>query len=375
MPDHTVYFATNRNPISGGDGEGKSIIDFGDLPGGVDGHAVRYGRVKVKFKANKPNRLTDLQVAPENLTSPPPVEGEGNRDPGFLLGSSDILETVRKTMQSKKQDVLLVIHGYANTFESGILGSAEAAHSLQYMDNPTFAFTWPSNGELLHYFLDKPDAKASARAVARSIRRLVEFLSKLSADQQCGQKVHVLAHSMGNYVLRHAIQAFLEIGGGIRPHIFSQILLVGADDDADALAREDKLRPICAMADRVSVFYTNEDALLVTSDRFKFQGDRLGHRGPENMNTVPDNVYAVDVSVWSNPFPFDEGHNYHRSIPEVGAQMGRLLRGVAHEDIETWEAIDSTGRRLKIKKPKSTTPKRKSSSKKKGVGRKRRVGR
>src|SRR5690348_12292779 len=85
----TVYFATNRQPITGADGQ--TIVDFGGELGPVGGLAVRYGsaEVEVDLKAGTAQLAADtLQVAPEQLFGPAGMEP--------VLGSRTVFGDLRQ---------------------------------------------------------------------------------------------------------------------------------------------------------------------------------------------------------------------------------------------------------------------------------------
>ena len=67
-------------------------------------------------------------------------------------------------------------------------------------------FSWPSDGSFvlsdrngtnpIAYRNDRLDAAASGAAFARSFLKVADFINGL--DTRCQQKLHLIAHSMGN---------------------------------------------------------------------------------------------------------------------------------------------------------------------------------
>ena len=55
---------------------------------------------------------------------------------------------------------------------------------------------------------DRDDAAASGIAMARFMMRLLDFLTDKG---QCEQRIHLVAHSMGNWALRHAVQGLISL--------------------------------------------------------------------------------------------------------------------------------------------------------------------
>jgi esterase/lipase superfamily enzyme len=83
---------------------------------------------------------------------------------------------------------------------------------------------------VVSYKNDRLDATASGVAFARGFLKLADFISQLNAEQQCRQNLHLIAHSMGVYVLRSALQEIKRQTGDNPPRIFDQILLMAADE-------------------------------------------------------------------------------------------------------------------------------------------------
>ncbi|MFP3386352.1 alpha/beta hydrolase, partial [Tritonibacter sp. SIMBA_163] len=89
------------------------------------------------------------------------------------------------------------------------------------------------------------------------------------------QRIHLLAHSMGNFALRHAVQGMRLHVGDQLPRLFDEVLLMAADADNDALSHPDKLAPLERLARRVTTYYNVQDLALVVSDWTKLNPDRL----------------------------------------------------------------------------------------------------
>jgi esterase/lipase superfamily enzyme len=230
---HDVYFATNRNQTR------KKPVKFGDRFNDDGPQFYRVGSARVDKKSDDPDEgynLTDVSLQDES-TSGPPVK----------LGSKQIFKKLQKQMRKDGRDILIYIHGFANSFNSTLERAAQIAdqYTITRPDGKEyrpymFAFSWPSNGKVIppwQYFSDRDDAEASGKAMARSLLRLVEFLEETNTDgEQCAQRLHLVAHSMGNWALRHALQGLRQLAGpgAMRP-IFENVFLMAADEDDDAL--------------------------------------------------------------------------------------------------------------------------------------------
>ncbi|CAO4182502.1 Alpha/beta fold hydrolase [Methylorubrum populi] len=358
----TVHFATNRMPLT--DESGTTIIGFGSELGPVDGTNIRFGSAQAEVEG------TDAVFVPGSLS----VADETLFGPEIRRGSRTIFEQLREDMKVGGRPTLIVIHGFSNSFENAI---ERAATILTFygLDANVFAFTWPSVGSNLpiplpyrDYFHDRGTARASGMALARTMRILYDFIDGLPKDQFCRQPLHLIAHSMGVFALRHGLQALLEIpvgearefasaideppAGGRRTfpalftvptegpdpnrlrRTFEQIVLAAGDEDEDAFENPRELQYLPRLARRVTVYHTHRDWVLATlSEKTKFNGPRLGVDGPENMAPISDKITAVDVSDGFDPNDDSQSHQYYRLFGAVRDDIVAVLRGERQDTI------------------------------------------
>jgi esterase/lipase superfamily enzyme len=213
MSDVQVFFGTNRKPELDDHGD---VVTFGSDPGPIDGYAVRFGRatVRVDVPAKQYGLVPgSLFVAPEVLTGAP----------GFspTVGSRTIFNELRDSMQTNQKPTIVFIHGFSNSFQDAIerAGWISAFYGAGGFDAHMFAFTWPSRGgsvagqplPYIDYEHDRGTAASSGPAVARTMRILHDFVDSLPLADRCFQELHLLCHSMGNYVLRNGLDAWLSL--------------------------------------------------------------------------------------------------------------------------------------------------------------------
>lgn len=376
--DVVVRFATNREPIFSSRTKSSKIVEFGSNLGPIDGKAIRFGTVTVRIA--KQGALpsdwivaadkTSLMVANEVLT---PTVQEKNFRP--KLGSTEIFDGLRHCMtQPGERPTIAFVHGFSNGFWDSIerAGMIAAYYTAQDFYPNVFVFSWPSRGPtvgiptpIVDYAHDRANAERSGDAMARALRILLRYADNLPADAWCNQKIHLLAHSMGVYALRYAVQALLaappitppDVGRDIGPSpqmaaamaampegpsviarlrgFFDEVVLAAADEDEDAFGDPKKLRLLPRMAARVSVYHTREDWILSRLSKYsKFNGPRLGTDGPENIATISDKVRAIDVSKAADYFDEMQGHQYYRQFDAVRDDIVAVLRGVRDLDIK-----------------------------------------
>ena len=333
-----VYFATNRCADDEDD-----PTEFLDHACGDDPQNLRFGVAEVDLKRRK----VEFTVAPERNVGDPDRQ---------VLGSAEVFDRLRQDMIEDPADCLFFIHGFANTFELALLRAATIASFYGRGSGPLskklhiFAFCWPSDGVLLSlpnaYRSDRIDAALSGIAIGRTILKALDFIGRLPPDDRCNRRIHLLAHSMGNWALRHALQHIQEQGGRGSAVVFDQALLAAADEDSDALESMMKLRYLAELSRRITVYINFQDVVLHVSEWTKGNPDRLGKSGPRNPDRVPSNVTVVNCSKVitqkevTDPEDVELGdanettHQYYRNDETVRRDIVRVLKGLSDDLIE-----------------------------------------
>jgi esterase/lipase superfamily enzyme len=321
-----VYFATNRDANRKRDPD-----DFGTAfnPDSVD--SLRFGTATVDGAGG-----LQVHVVPERLRA----EAGKSR-----LGSRTVFEELRAGMQAGA-DVVVFVHGYNVSFRGALATAARIRGTFGGGARrvEVAAFSWPSDGSLkpfLAYRRDRTDAATSGPALARALLKLAEFLHEVRRGEECGGRIHLMAHSMGNYVLRHAVQELRRHGGGELPRIFDQVLLLAADEDYDALEHDHKLQLLPTLASGVNVYFNRGDTALVISDRTKRNPTRLGSQGPRSPLNVPGSVTLVDTSEVVGGLI---EHDYFLSDAVTVRDIARVLAGEGAHSIRGRRYVPSQNR-------------------------------
>lgn len=345
MADETIYFATNRGELKNDEG---MTIGFNDELNAISPVYLRFGAADVSPPSRGQSDWTvkQVRVAPESIPGVTPGAVEASR----LLGSTAVFEGLRQALLAAKNakrsvDLILLLHGYASSFDNALERAAEIkrAYATKQRAVEVAVFSWPSDGSLtpfLAYASDRDDARASAKAVARALLFFLDYLRNLPAADWCEARLNLVAHSMGNYVLRNAVQAMLsEFGGKRLPRAFTNIFLMAADEDDDALSDPLKLARLPEMGEAVHVYFSASDRALTISDKTKGNPDRLGTAGPRTLTGLPQKVTLVDCGGVCSTTPIsDANHQYYRKRPEVVADVRAVLDGIRPEAIpgRTW---------------------------------------
>ena len=319
-----IYFATNRRP-----NRKVNPTDFGKKFSD-DGLAnLRFGVAEVDGAG------ITIKLALERLTAD--ASGFGTDSHRSTFGSLRVFGELREEMRRKTRDTVIFIHGYNVNFAQGVRHAAELSRSLAAVNDGRGVnmalFSWPSDGSMapwIAYTNDRSDAAASGTAFARGILKLAEFLRSASRQEACRQRLHLVAHSMGNFVLRHALQAIIRCTSSRVPRVFDQILLVAADEDDDAFEHDYKLKVLPRLGKRVHVYFNREDLAMAVSDVTKGNPDRLGDDGARAPSLLPGKVTQIDCTRVVDGFA---EHSYHVGSQTVVTDIVAVLSGVEPEDV------------------------------------------
>lgn len=329
----TAYYATNRNEIGT-----AAKPDFGPDFHARGPHYLRFGSAEVAPPARPGGdfKVTSNYLAPEKI---PGINAKKGTKPVF--GSREVFEELRKKMKADESDLLLLIHGFSSKFTDALERAAQLKHEYQVSGRPleVAVFSWPSDGEVIphiSYHRDRDDAKASGPAITRAFFKLLEYFADLKTQEYCWRHLHLVAHSMGNYALRHAVQGIVsQFGGKTLPRVFQNVFLMAADEDHDALELDFKLSRLPELAEAVHVYYSAGDGALRISDLTKRNPDRLGSAGPRTLTDLPHKITLVDCRNVDETKPslFDRRHQYYRKRPEVIADVRQVLAGLPADKI------------------------------------------
>lgn len=273
-------------------------------------------------------------------------------DQNAKLGSAALFDSVRQRMLAAS-DVLLYVHGF-NVKWTEAVGSALALQAMlqhhRSRDNAqnviVVLFSWPSDGAAIpfaSYKSDRNEATGSSAAFARGIMKTRDFLAGLRdrrngastpAAELCGQDIHLLTHSMGNYVLQKALAYMIKESPNTNlPRVFEHIFLCAPDVNENVLEPDQPLGRLPELARSITIYHNRNDTALVISDFTKGNPDRLGAHGAARPGFLHQKIHQVDCA------PIVSGlveHSYYLngavnedirfSIDGVAADAPRRLR-------------------------------------------------
>lgn len=329
MARQRVFFISNRNFQP----DNKTAVFGGRFnPDGVA--ALRYGWADFEPDAA---RASQVNVYPETIAQNPTV--------GFTkVGSAAFFDDLKTQMNKGCSDTLVFIHGFNVSFTEAIYAASRISAQTIIGGKPlnVVAFSWPSDGKKIpwmSYYSDRDDARSSGAAVARAFLKLVDFLAEMPEAEICGRGLHLLAHSMGAYVLRNGLQALIAKDPTRLLRIFHEIILAAPDEDDDAFETDDKLRLLPRLGRRVTVYHNESDRALLISDKTKANPDRLGADGPRMLDLLPKKVVTVDCSRVAATADATARHTFFINCPPVSADLAATLHGTDTALIANREVI------------------------------------
>lgn len=189
-------------------------------------------------------------------------------------------------------DILVFIHGYNNSQKIVMKRHRRLRKDLEEAGyrGAVVSYDWPSAQSPLNYLEDRDDAKDTARRLRDDCITL--FSMRQTAG--CEINVHLLGHSTGAYVIRHAFaNADEKASIKNRPWTVSQIALIGGDISSRSLSRHDsKSRSLYRHCVRLTNYQNPFDSVLKLSNTKRFGlAPRVGRVG------LPDDAHSKAVNV------------------------------------------------------------------------------
>lgn len=226
-------------------------------------------------------------------------------DPADYNGTRQAFLTMYQQMvdaRPGKGDILFFIHGFQSGWVDA-LRHLQKLHNLYVIDEESpidqiVLFSWPSYDSLIRYHDDARVAHVSGQVLGRLFGKVLQFYEdaferEKNPFDRCGHKVHLMAHSMGNWVLENFMDS---IHRHFRHEMFGECLLLNADVSWTALEAGEPLSRLPTYGERVHVYNNTSDDALRISHHTKNGRKRLGRQGPKDKNTVPPRTVIVDIT-------------------------------------------------------------------------------
>ncbi len=317
---------------------------------------IRFGYYELESSADTVDKFTlfeDIQLQSNEVTEYSSSKFRGKGSHRFF---SELFELMSG---EDGGDVLVFVHGF-NTDLEGAGKNIETLHE-QYVKNNyspvkhIVIFTWPGMAPLvpLHYREDGKDADRSGDELLRAVRMLLQFFREFfypgdteNPPQPCDRKIHLMAHSMGNRVLRsmmkHLKEEDIEMDS-----LFGEMLLMAANIEDYDLQPARKMENIGEIAERVHIYYNTSDNVLDMAKYTKRFKNQLGRYGAKKLGALDSNIHEVDVTRIRDQENWQSralDHWYYYQSDSVVKDVIAVLRG---EEIAPDVTTDQTFRKVK----------------------------
>jgi esterase/lipase superfamily enzyme len=227
------------------------------------------------------------------------------------LTEDTFLKDIRDTLAKESlldHSMLVYIHGYYVTFEEAAIRAAQIGFDLKASAITAF-YSWPSQGTLDGYGADYDMIQSSEEGLS-------QFLVKMAKDSKAN-RVHIVAHSMGNQGLLRALYrstAQAAITAGVR---FGQIFLAAPDVDVDLFRQLANIYP--RVAERTTMYVSGKDKALGFSSWLRKERPRAGYTPPITTVDGIDTVEATGIDITML------GHSYFAEAAGILYDMNNLL--------------------------------------------------
>ncbi len=276
-------------------------------------------------------------------------DGSFHRDPAVLAqhrSAADGLQALlaRQLAAAPRKELVLFVHGYANTFQDAAFTMGELCHFFG-REFACAVFSWPAGGSrgiLMGYNVDRESSEFAVLHLKQALR--------IVAATPGLERLHLLAHSRGTSVLVSALQqlSIEHYAAGLQPlerMKLRNVVLLAPDIDAQVAGTllfsvssdPDLLRGAHAAPDarlssgglQLTLYASPDDLALSVAERLFGSLRRLGRLDASAFDEqayarIADlrNLDLIDVYGSTDPF----GHSYFHSNPAVSADLVSLIR-------------------------------------------------
>ena len=210
-------------------------------------------------------------------------------------------------LKSSERDAVIFVHGYNVSFANAAVRAAQIGFDLSVKGAMAF-FSWPSQGAMKSYSADEATIEASEPFIADFIEY---FVARSGAE-----KVHIIAHSMGNRGVLRAIDRIANKAQRRAGVLIGQVILAAADVDADTF--RDLCRAYGLVSKRTTLYVSSRDRAIEAS-RWLHDFARAGLLPPIMIVPGIDTINVTNVDLTTL------GHGYVADARDVLEDMHQLL--------------------------------------------------
>lgn len=349
--DVKLIYATDRTPQPRKDGRldygvgrdaalavGEAVVNIGgdatweelasDARSGVRGRSLDLGVVSVTEKTRTPRGPFAFTLIDGELVLDPSAAQELEAVCAVVHGMID-----RQLETAPRHEILLFVHGVANSFDDALFTTAELWHYLGREFVP-IAYTWPAGhgGALRGYTYDRE----SSEFTIFHFKRFLAWLASLPEVEG----IHVISHSRGTDVVTTGIRELVieaRARGELPQKLYKlrNVVLAAPDINLEIAVQRTEREGTVWAAERWTTYTSPRDKAIGTS-AWLFGGERLGreslrdrfemlHEGGNarrgSFLREHDTVIEYEGKVGGR-----YGHRYFRENPAVSSDLVLTVR-------------------------------------------------
>lgn len=359
-----ILYATDRVPEPREDGQlnygaqrdpslavGRALVDIGgdaaweelarDARSGVRSRTLDLGVVSVE----EGERTPDFPL-PYTLVDDVPVIEPAAQEQLNAVAESIHRDLLRNLEKSPRKEILLFVHGVANSFDDALFTTAELWHYMGREFVP-MAYTWPAghSGLLRGYTYDRE----SSEFTVFHFKSFLNWLGQLPEVEG----IHIIAHSRGTDVvttgIRELVIAARAAGKIPREHLKLKNVVLAAPDINLQIAMQRTATEYFATATERLTFYTSPRDKAIGIAEFLFGGGlRIGQAGYSDVSkTIRKSgrreSHDQAVIQYQGKLGGAFGHNYFRTNPAVSSDLILTVRYGRHAGADGGRPLQHKG--------------------------------
>ena len=224
-------------------------------------------------------------------------------------GPVGLVRDVHKATPAR--ETMVFVHGYNNTLSEAMYRLAQIQTDFA-INGPAVLFSWPSAGDPRGYIYDRDSVLFSRDALEKTL---------LDLTKAPGEKVFLLAHSVGAQLTMEVLRQAAIRGDGRLLRRISGVVLMSPDIDPDVFRAQ--ALAIGRLPQPFVIFISRQDKALSLAGLLTGRKPRLGGLvGEEDLRGL--NVTVVDFSALADGEGFN--HAVPMTSPAAIAALNEMIR-------------------------------------------------
>jgi len=310
-----------------------------------------------------PDKIRWLRVPGRQSPTAKHEDKDGDAVINDIMASAGANEH-RDAQNQPAGDLLVFVHGFNNSPEEVVTRHRKIKANLRTFGykGEVLSFDWPCDQTATAYLDDRSRARETARLLVTDCISKFAARARLAGmtDEGCNLNIHILAHSMGTFVVREAFAQtsdFTSINNS--PWLVNQAAFISGDISSDTMCETDRdARAIARRVMRLTNYYNPFDSVLSISNAKRLgtqpRAGRVGLPTERHRRFVDlrcgehyESKYSkLDIG-YSHSFWFDDATFYRDFAYNISGEIDRSYiptRYTAEDGVLELKSIAGTGR-------------------------------